>query len=297
MKSLIVNADDFGYSERVNAAVLRAHREGILTSASLMVAEPGFEEAVQLAQANPKLGVGLHVATTYDHPLLPPSEIPALAGPDGKFGHDPFLTGMRYAFSRPAQTQLLREMEAQFARFAETGLPWSHADGHQHFHLHPVVWTHFLDLCDQYGVRRIRLPRESLRSHLRVHGQTPAFNTLASLVLQFLSRRCLRLLQARRNRTTDPFFVCDQVYGNFQTGNMTADYTLRILEQMHSPCSELYLHPGAPHARLLPLDQRHDGIEDVELAALLDPAVRARVESLSLRLATYADAERTYKAL
>jgi hopanoid biosynthesis associated protein HpnK len=291
MKSLIVNADDFGYSERVNAAVLRAHREGILTSASLMVAEPGFEEAVALARTHPTLGVGLHVATTYDHALLPPSEIPALADSAGKFGHDPFLTGLRYAFSRAAQTQLRREMEAQFARFAATGLPWSHADGHQHFHLHPVVWTHFLDLCDQYGVHRLRLPRESLRSHRRVGGHLPPLNTVATLFLQVLSRRCLRLLHARRTREGKPFFVCDQVYGTYQTGHMTTDYTLRILEQMQSPCSELYFHPGAPHATLLPPEQRHDGIEDVELAALLAPEVRTRVESLGLQLCTYPEAE------
>jgi hypothetical protein len=140
-------------------------------------------------------------------------------------------------------------------------------------------------------VHRIRLPRESLRAHLRVHGQTPAFNTLASLVLNVLSRRCLRLLKARRSRDGKPFFVCDQVYGNYQTGNMTTDYTVRILEQMESPCSELYFHPGAPHARLLPPDKFHDGIEDVELAALLAPEVRAQVESLALKLCTYAQAE------
>jgi len=291
IKSLIVNADDFGYSARVNAAVVRAHREGILTSASLMAAEPGFEEAVALARAHSKLGVGLHVATTYDHPLLPPAEIPALVGSDGKFGHDPFLTGLRYAFSRSAQTQLRREMEAQFARFAATGLPWSHADGHQHFHLHPVVWTHFLDLCEQYGVHRIRLPRESLRSHRKVCGQTPAFNTVACLFLEMLSRRCLRMLKARQSRGNRPFFVCDQVYGSYQTGNMTTDYTLDILGEITSPHNEIYFHPGAPHARLLPPSQRHDGIEDVELAALLAPAVRTRVESLSLQLSTYADAE------
>jgi hopanoid biosynthesis associated protein HpnK len=275
MKSLIVNADDFGYSGRVNAAILRAHREGILTSASLMVAEPGFEEAVALARAHPKLGVGLHVATTYDHPLLPPAEIPALMGGDGKFGRDPFLTGLRYAFSHTAQTQLRREMEAQFARFAATGLPWSHADGHQHFHLHPVVWANFLDLCEQYNVHRIRLPRESLRAHRQVQGQTPAFNTLACVALEALARRCLRQLQERRDRA----------------GNMTTDYTLRILEQIQSPRNEIYFHPGAPHARPLPPEQYRNGIEDVEFAALLAPEVRTRVEALGLRLCTYAESE------
>ncbi len=291
MKSLIVNADDFGYSERVNAAVLRAHREGILTSASLMVAEPGFEEAVVLARAYPKLGVGLHVATTYDHPLLPADEIPALMRADGKFGRDPFVTGLRYAFSRTAQAQLRREMEAQFARFAATGLPWSHADGHQHFHLHPVVWSNFLDLCDQYDVHRIRLPRESLRTHRRIHGDTPPLNTVATLFLQVLSIRCLRMLKAHRNRDGKPFFVCDQVYGSYQTGNMTAAYTLDILGEIKSPQNELYFHPGAPHARLLAPNRYHNGIEDVELDALLSPAVRARVESLGLQLSTYAEAQ------
>ncbi len=292
LKYLIVNADDFGYSERVNAAVLRAHREGVLTSASLMVAEPGFEGAVAMARNCPALGVGLHVATTYDHPLLPASEIPQLVGSDGKFGRDPFLTGLRYAFSRSAQRQLRREMEAQFARFAATGLPWSHADGHQHFHLHPTVWTIFLELCAQFDVRRIRLPREALSLHRSVGGQTPPFNTFAVLFLQLLSRRCMRLLESRRATEGKPFFVCDQVYGTYQTGNMTTDYTLQLLERIDSHSTEIYFHPGAPHARLLPPDERRDGVEDVELAALLAPAVRARIETLGLRLSTYAEAER-----
>ena len=108
-----------------------------------------------------------------------------------------------------------------------------------------------------------------------------------------LSRRCLRMLHARRDREGKPFFVCDQVYGSYQTGNMTTDYTLRILEQMQSPHNELYFHPGAPHARLLPPDQHHDAIEDVELAALLSPTVRTRIESLGLQLSTYAEADAT----
>ena len=54
---LIVNADDFGLSPSVNEAVIRAHREGILTSASLMVNEASFDQAVTLARQNPRLGV------------------------------------------------------------------------------------------------------------------------------------------------------------------------------------------------------------------------------------------------
>ena len=68
---LIVNADDFGLSASVNAAVIRAQREGILTTASLMVNERGFDEAVQLARRNPQLGVGLHLTLLQGHATLP----------------------------------------------------------------------------------------------------------------------------------------------------------------------------------------------------------------------------------
>src|SRR5579871_5584296 len=116
MRYLILNADDFGYSAEVNTAVLRAHREGVLTSASLMVAEDHWKESVQIAQQTTTLGVGLHVAVTFVKSVLPPRAIPHLADAAGRFGSDPLRVGLRYAFSRAAQQELTMEMEAQFAR-------------------------------------------------------------------------------------------------------------------------------------------------------------------------------------
>src|SRR5215475_12435062 len=77
-RRLVVNADDFGRSTSINQAVIRAHREGILTSASLMVNEAGFEEAVRLARENPRLGVGLHLTLLCGHATLSPEKIPGL---------------------------------------------------------------------------------------------------------------------------------------------------------------------------------------------------------------------------
>ncbi|HMJ65052.1 MAG TPA: ChbG/HpnK family deacetylase, partial [Candidatus Binatia bacterium] len=54
-RRLIINADDFGRSTEINTAVIRAHAEGVLTSASLMVNEDGFEEAVAMARKHPTL--------------------------------------------------------------------------------------------------------------------------------------------------------------------------------------------------------------------------------------------------
>src|SRR5271170_2411822 len=89
VRRLIVNADDFGLSASVNAAVVRAHREGILTSASLMVNEPGFAEAVALARQNPRLGVGLHLTLLHGHAALPPGQIPGLVNARGEFSDSP----------------------------------------------------------------------------------------------------------------------------------------------------------------------------------------------------------------
>src|SRR5437762_6448225 len=88
-RRLIVNADDFGRSHSINEAVIRAHREGILTSASLMVNEPSCVEAVGLAKQNPALGVGLHLTLLMGHSALSPKEIPDLLNERGEFSDDP----------------------------------------------------------------------------------------------------------------------------------------------------------------------------------------------------------------
>ncbi|HEX9046048.1 MAG TPA: ChbG/HpnK family deacetylase, partial [Verrucomicrobiae bacterium] len=122
-RRLIVNADDFGLSASVNTAVVRAHREGILTSASLMVNEPGFAEAVALARENPKLGVGLHLTLLMGHAALPPEKIPGLVNARGEFSNSPVGVGMAYFFKRRLRAQLRAEIHAQFEKFHATGLP------------------------------------------------------------------------------------------------------------------------------------------------------------------------------
>src|SRR5262245_41291022 len=62
-RRVIINADDFGASEEVNEAVIRAYKEGVLTSASLMVTGQAFDQAVRLANENPGLAVGIHLVT------------------------------------------------------------------------------------------------------------------------------------------------------------------------------------------------------------------------------------------
>src|SRR5947208_16446745 len=94
---LIVNADDYGLSESVNAAVLEAHDRGILTSCSLMVAEPAAEAAVRAARERPGLAVGLHLVVVCGQAVLPRSAVPRLVDKAGQLSHSPLRAGLSYA--------------------------------------------------------------------------------------------------------------------------------------------------------------------------------------------------------
>src|SRR5437879_2168041 len=130
VRRLVVNADDFGRSHSINQAVIRAHREGILTTASLMVNEEASAEAVALARENPRLGVGLHLALLCGHSALPPERIPGLVDEQQRFSDNPVGVGFRYFMRRELPAQLQAEMQAQFERFAATGLSLDHVNGH-----------------------------------------------------------------------------------------------------------------------------------------------------------------------
>ena len=95
-RHLIVNADDFGLSPAINRGIIAAHRNGIVTSASLMVNGPAFENAVALAQENPALDIGLHLTLTELGPVAAPDKVPSLVDQSRRFApHAPFGLGLR----------------------------------------------------------------------------------------------------------------------------------------------------------------------------------------------------------
>ncbi len=195
-RRLIVNADDFGRSPSINQAVVRAHREGILTTASLMVNEPGFDEAVKLARENPKLGVGLHLTLLMGHSALPPEKIPGLVNARGEFSNSPVGVGMSYFFKRSLREQLRAEIHAQFEKFHATGLPLDHVNGHLHLHLHPVIFKILMEDAGQLGIQRMRLTRDCLARSRRMDAR--------ALVLPRFARGDLRMAFPPRPRTAPP---------------------------------------------------------------------------------------------
>ena len=157
---LIITADDFGLHESVNQAVERAHREGVLSAASLMVAAPAAADAIARAHALPSLRVGLHLVLADGQSILPHAAIPDLVDAKGRFGDRMARDGVRFFFLPWVRRQLAAEIRAQFEAFAANGLPLDHVNTHKHFHLHPTLLRLIIDIGRPFGLRAIRWPNE-----------------------------------------------------------------------------------------------------------------------------------------
>lgn len=141
---LIVNADDFGYSKGVNLGIVEAHRDGVVSSATMMVNMPGLEHAVRLAKENPFLGVGIHLVLTCGSPVS--GNVPTLTDENGRFRRGQEHLG--YADTEDVE----REFLAQLERFWSTGLKLTHVDSHHHVHTHETVLPVVLRLADRFGL-------------------------------------------------------------------------------------------------------------------------------------------------
>ncbi len=274
---LIVNGDDLGCDLCVNAAVIRAHEGGILTSASLMVTGDAAEDAVARAREHPGLAVGLHLALSGARSVLGRQQVPHLLDAQGRLPRSPVRAGMACFFSPAARRELRRELAAQFDRFAQTGLALSHVDSHHLIHLHPTVLPLVVPLAEQYGASGIRLPRDDLRRTLRLDPREPAGKVALASVYALLCRLALQRL------AQSPLALADRVYGLLESGRMHEAYVAGLVQ--HIPptvrSAEVYLHPSTQTS-----DGPH-GPNPGDLAALLSPRVRRAIEERGVELTTY----------
>ena len=158
MPRLIVNADDLGLTRGVNRATLQAHREGIVTSATLMANSSAFDEAVALAQ-EAQLSVGCHIVLVDGKPLSSPDTIRTLL--DG----DEFRKKLwKFAYAAVGGSLSVHEIEqeaiAQISKLQRAGIQVSHVDCHKHAHMFPAVLEGVLRAAKVRGVPFIRNPFE-----------------------------------------------------------------------------------------------------------------------------------------
>ncbi len=280
MKRLIVTADDFGRSLAVNDAVETAHTDGILTSASLMVAADAAEDAAVRAKRLPNLGVGLHIVVVCGEPVLPAANIPDLVDTSGQLETNLVRAGFRFFFKPSVRRQLAMEIRAQFAAFAATGLPLDHVNAHNHMHLHPTVLGLIIDIGRDYGLSAVRLPAEPMV----IPGC--ARPSVRQVIGHFFLGIWLSLMRRRLSRARLAFN--DRVYGIRHSGAMDRERILPLLENLPDGVTEIFSHPARG---------AWDGVETAaaayrfedEFQALIDTGVKVAVTSSGARPATFKD--------
>ncbi|MEP7131637.1 MAG: ChbG/HpnK family deacetylase [Acidobacteriota bacterium] len=269
---LIVNADDYGLTRGVSRGILRAHREGIVTSVSMLAIAPDFDAAARdLRAGGAGLGVGVHLAAVgEDPPLLSPDRIPTLTDSEGKFppGWKRFLRRAHRVSSR----ELEAEFSAQIERVLAAGLAVDHLDAHQHLHLLGRVRAVVLSLAKRFRIRAVRVPGGSARRP-------------AGLAVRWLARG-LRGAAARAG-----LFAPDLCEGFDDSGKMSRNRLLQAIERAarsDAASAEILLHPGEARD---PARSRYDWGYDWagDLDAVLDPEVRSAVLRAGFRLGTYRD--------
>jgi hopanoid biosynthesis associated protein HpnK len=280
-----VSGDDFGVADEVNEGIVRSHRDGILGQTSLMVTGAAAAHAVALAKETPSLAVGLHLVLAQGRPVSPPKTIPELVRPEGAFRDTPSRNGLRYAWAyvRDAgRAQLVREIDAQLAAFAKTGLALAHVDGHLNMHLHPMVLPILLALAPRYGIRAMRVSRESLQAALQYDRRHVARKTFEGIAFHALAAYATPRLR-------DAGIVSsDRVFGMHQTGHVDEAYLLHVIATLPAGVSEIYGHPATGHAAVMAGFQ--DGYDHAgELAGFTSPRVRAALASAGVELTTYRD--------
>jgi len=276
LNGLIVTADDFGAALAVNEAVEAAHRDGVLTAASLMVGGEAAEDAIDRARRLPSLKVGLHLVLVEGRPVLPVSAVPDLVDASGSFRTNMALAGVNFFFRPKVRRQLAAEIAAQFALFARSGLKLDHVNAHKHFHLHPTIARMIIDIGRDYGVAAARVPAEPAAVLQQIE---PGSRGAPPLLAPWLS-----LMRSNFHRAG--FLTPTHVFGLAWSGAMTAPRLAGLLDHLPAGLLEIYLHPATANSFTgsAPGYRYTD-----ELAALTAPEVLAAAERNRLRRGGFAD--------
>jgi chitin disaccharide deacetylase len=253
------------------------HRDGVLTSASLMVAAPAFADAVARAKRLPKLRVGLHLVLVEGRPALPPAELPDLVTGEGLFRTDMAAMGAEIFLRPKVRRQVAAEIEAQLAAFARTGLALDHVNTHKHYHLHPTVAGLMLRIGRRFGMAASRAPIEP-RAILA------AVEPTAAPPPALVTEPWARMVRARYRRAG--IAMADQVFGLAWSGAMTADRVAGVVRRLPPGLSELYLHPATAGG----FEGAAAGYDYAgELAALVSLDTRAAIAEARAQLGAFSD--------
>lgn len=221
MKQLIVTADDFGYSRKVNKAIIKCIREGIVTSTCLLANTEYFEESARLLRQS-KFDAGIHINLTEFRPL---TKAKTLIEKSGNFIHKSRWFEGHSGKADPKEIE--SEIEAQIKKSISSGVEITHMNGHNHIHIFPKVIDIAVKMAKKYGIKYLRLPIEKKAKK----------DDFAAMIGK-LSKRAEGKILKNNLKVTDAFYGIDDMH------DMSLGKFSQILQSLEEGTSELMVHPA-----------------------------------------------------
>lgn len=237
MKKLIVNADDFGLHPLINQGIIKGHQEGFITSTSIMASAPAYFQAVQLAKANPRLGIGIHLTLVGGvKSILPKEKVSSLLNKQGVF-FDNYIDFAKYFYSgRIKMSEIEAELRCQIEKVLSDNLQVTHIDSHQHIHILPFVNQLVIKLCNEYNINKMRIPKEA---YFFQGGFSAGLGRrIGRAGLTFFAQ------MAQVSASEKKILYPDNFFGMLAGGNLNTALVGNILQKLPDGVSELMTHPG-----------------------------------------------------
>jgi predicted glycoside hydrolase/deacetylase ChbG (UPF0249 family) len=286
MKNLIVNADDLGWTPGVNRGIAEAHRNGIVTSTSLLANGAAFDDGVRTVRELPRLGVGVHLNLSDGKPAAPAQRVKSLLSDGGEFFGGPEALLFRLTAKSANRKEVEIEWDAQIEKVRNAGVRPTHLDGHKHVQMLPGLFEIALRLARKHGIAAVRVSHEasSLRAALTEGGESSRViikQGVQARGLKFLARDA-RAMAERSGISTADFFC-----GIAQTGVLAKQGILKLLASLSEGTTELMCHPGYADPELRKTATRLQDSRQLELQILTDKEIRKSIAALGIRLINY----------
>ncbi len=250
-RRLIVNADDFGFTVDVNAGIVEAHRQGVVTATTLMANGGAFDDAIRLARETPSLDIGCHLVLVQGCSLISGDPLP-----------EKFTELMQALITRRIDPYF--ELRRQVEKLLAVGIHPTHFDTHKHTHVLPPVFSALVRLAREFEVPFIRLPFDT--GWLPVRGMDRWYRG--------------RLRRAGLSST-------DHFLGFRLTDSLSEDTFTKALKSLPLGSTEFMCHPGYLGPELQNAATRLKESRQRELEALTSPAVKRLLAETGIRLTTY----------
>ncbi len=291
MRRLIINADDFGFTEGVNRAILESHAQGIVTSTTLMANALAFPQATASAKTTARLSVGCHVVLIDGEPVLPSQDLSTLTQKSASSNGSHFHTGLsgfaaRALAGRLAASEIEAEATAQIRKIQAEGISLTHFDTHKHTHIFPGVLRPLLRAARNCGIRAVRnpFPPPSLLPMSMILS-TP-FLWKRHVQLSFLRRYADSFL---RSVSEAGLLTPDGTLGVFATGSLDQELFQAIVEHIPEGTWEFVCHPGYNDADLQSAGTRLKESREQELKILTSPEAKHILSDRGVDLISYRD--------